>query len=66
MKDLREMFPNAWQITLENGQVWRQTVSKHYELRVGTEIKIYGTHWGSALRLSSEGLNGYIQVQQIH
>jgi hypothetical protein len=62
---LREVVPNAWQITLENGQVWRQTVSKHYELRQGQQVRIYGTHWGNASRLSSDEINGYIQVERV-
>ncbi len=66
VKDLREVLPNAWQITLENGQVWRQSVSKHFELRPGAPVKIYTTHWGSAHRLSTDNLNGYIQVERVH
>jgi len=65
VKDLREVVPNAWQITLENGQVWRQTVSKHYELRPGAQVRIYSTRWGSASRLSSDAINGYIQVERV-
>ncbi len=65
VKELREVLPNAWQITLENGQVWRQTVSKHYELRPGAQVKIYGTRWGRASRLSAEEINGYIQVERV-
>ncbi|MEO8466934.1 MAG: hypothetical protein ABI640_16475 [Gammaproteobacteria bacterium] len=64
VKDVREVLPNAWHITLENGQVWRQTVSKHYELRAGAQVRIYTTHWGSAYRLSADNLNGYIQVER--
>jgi len=63
--DAREVLPNAWQITLENGQVWRQTVSKHYELRPGQQVRVYGTRWGNASRLSAEGINGYIQVERV-
>jgi hypothetical protein len=66
VKELREVYPNAWQLTLENGQVWRQTVSKRYELRPGAQVRIYSTHWGSAMRLSTEDLNGYIQVERVH
>lgn len=65
VKELREVMPNAWQITLENGQVWRQTVSKRYGLRAGQQVRIYGTHWGSALRLSADEVNGYIQVERV-
>jgi hypothetical protein len=65
VKDLREVVPNAWQITLENGQVWRQTVSKHYGLKSGQQIRIYSTRWGSASRLSTDEINGYIQVERV-
>jgi hypothetical protein len=65
VKELHETVPNAWQITLENGQVWRQTVSKHYELRPGAQVRIYGTRWGSASRLTAETINGYIQVERV-
>src|SRR5688572_23569492 len=33
--ELRETVPNAFLITLDNGQVWRQTVPERYPLRVG-------------------------------
>jgi hypothetical protein len=46
--------------------VWRQTVAKRYELREGDEVRIYGTHWGSASRLTAERMNGYIQVERLH
>jgi hypothetical protein len=65
VKELHETVPNAWQITLENGQVWRQTVSKHYELRPGAQVRIYSTRWGSASRLSADTINGYIQVERV-
>jgi hypothetical protein len=65
VQELHEVLPNAWQITLENGQVWRQTVSKHYELRPGAQVRIYGTRWGSASRLSADTINGYIQVERV-
>jgi hypothetical protein len=65
VKELHEVVPNAWQITLENGQVWRQTVSKHYGLRSGQQVRIYGTRWGSASRLSTDEINGYIQVERV-
>jgi hypothetical protein len=65
VKELHEVLPNAWQITLENGQVWRQTVSKRYELRAGAQVRIYSTRWGSASRLTSDTINGYIQVERV-
>ena len=65
IKELREILPDSWQLTLENGQVWRQTFSKHYELRPGYHVRIYGTKWGSASRLSAEEVKGYIQVERV-
>jgi hypothetical protein len=65
VQELREVVPNAWQITLDNGQVWRQTVSKRYQLRQGQQVKIYSTHWGNASRLSADEINGYIQVERV-
>jgi hypothetical protein len=65
VKELREVLPDAWQITLENGQIWRQTFSKHYELRSGYQVRIYSTRWGSASRLSAEEVKGYIQVERV-
>jgi hypothetical protein len=62
---LRETVPNAYVITLENGQVWRQTVPKQYSLRPGHEVRIYGTRWGTALRLAATELKGYIQVERV-
>ena len=32
--------PNGWIITLEHGQVWRQMISKHYDLREGQKVRI--------------------------
>ena len=64
VKELRETVPNAYLITLENGQVWRQMQPKQYPLRPGLQVRIYGTRWGSASRLSADEINGYIQVER--
>jgi len=63
--EAREVVPHAYMITLENGQVWRQTVSKQYDLHAGQQVKIYTTHWGNASRLSADDLKGYIQVERV-
>lgn len=63
--EMREVAPNTLLITLENGQVWRQTQSKQYPLRPGSQVRIYGTRWGSASRLSAEEVNSFIQVERV-
>lgn len=56
---------NQHVITLENGQVWRQSLAKRYPLRVGQEVRIYSTRWGNSSRLSAIESNGFIQVERI-
>jgi hypothetical protein len=56
---------NRHVITLENGQVWRQSLAKRYPLRVGQEVRIYSTRWGDSSRLSAIESNGFIQVERI-
>ena len=63
--ELRETVPNAYMITLANGQVWRQMRPKIYRLRVGHAVRIYPTHWGSSFRLTVEELRSYIQVERV-
>jgi hypothetical protein len=62
---LNEIVLGRYLITLENGQVWRQMVGKHYRLRVGHNVRIYPTRWGESYRLSAEGVKGYIQVERV-
>lgn len=62
---LEQLGPNLWVVTLDGGQQWRQMLTKRYALQVGDEVRIYSTRWGSAYRLSSERLGGYIQVERI-
>jgi hypothetical protein len=61
---LRETVPNSYIITLDNGQVWRQMRPKWYPLRVGHEVRIYPTGWGTSYRLSAIGISGFIQVER--
>lgn len=61
--ELRETVPNAFLITLDNGQVWRQSVPKPYQLRVGDRVRIYFSRW-RAYRLTNEELKGFIQVDR--
>ncbi len=63
--ELRETVPNAYLITLDNGQVWRQKQPKYgYLLRPGYDVRIYATKI-SSFRLSTRQLAGYIQVERV-
>lgn len=42
---LREREPNAYVITLENGQVWYQTRPERYVMRPGQQVRLYPTRW---------------------
>jgi hypothetical protein len=61
---LRETVPNAYLITLDNGEVWRQTVPKTYPLRHGDAVRIYYSRWGT-YRLTNEQLKSFIQVERV-
>jgi hypothetical protein len=62
--ELRETVPNAYLITLDNGQVWRQTVPRIYPLQAGHPVRIYYSKWRS-YRLTNETLKGFIQVERV-
>ena len=62
---LRERGPNAWLITLDNGQMWDQVRPQWYPLRPGQQVRLYPTNWGSSYRLSALERGGYIQVTQV-
>jgi hypothetical protein len=62
--ELRETVPNAYLITLDNGQVWRQTVPKAYPLQAGHPVRIYYSRWRS-YRLTNETLKSFIQVERV-
>jgi hypothetical protein len=62
---LRETVPNTWTITLDNGQVWRQTPPKFYPLRPGLEVRLYPTGWGDSYRLTVAEQKSFIQVQRV-
>jgi hypothetical protein len=62
---LRETVPNAYLITLDNGQIWRQTVPMRYGLREGQEVRLYPSRWGDGYRLTNDQRRGYIQVERV-
>lgn len=62
---LDERLPNAYVITLENGQTWRQVRSERYPLRVDHHVRIYPTRWGNSYRLTTEESRGFIQVERV-
>jgi len=63
---VREILPGRLEVTLTNGQVWRQTNSDRYDLLVGHEVRIYPTGFGKYFRLSSRELRRFIQVERVH
>lgn len=62
---LKEIVPGQLEITLTNGQVWRQTNSDRYRLEVGYPVRVYPSRFGQYYRLTSEILRGFIQVERI-
>jgi hypothetical protein len=63
--ELRETVPNAWLITLDNGQVWRQNIPQRFALKPGQRVTLHGTKWGASYRLSADALGGFIQVERV-
>jgi hypothetical protein len=62
---VREIQPGRVEVTLANGQVWRQTGTDRYNLLVGHEVKIYPSGFGQYFRLTSTELRGFIQVERV-
>ena len=62
---IREIQPGRIEVTLTNGQVWRQTNSDRYNLLVGHEVHIYPSGFGKYFRLSSPELGKFIQVERV-
>jgi hypothetical protein len=62
---LRETVPDSYLITLDNGQVWRQTTAKRYPLQPGQQVRIYPTTWGDSFRLATADSKGFIQVRRV-
>jgi len=63
--ELREIQPGRLEITLTNGQIWRQVNSDRYRLRVGHEVVLYPTRFGEHYRLTAPALRGFIQVDRV-
>jgi hypothetical protein len=63
--DLRQTVPNSYVITLDNGQVWRQTYAEWYPLRPGLKVRLRPSRWGGTFRLSADQHQGYIQVKRV-
>jgi hypothetical protein len=62
---IREIQPGRVEVTLANGQVWRQITSDRYNLLVGQEVRVYPSGFGQYFRLSSKASRGFIQVERI-
>jgi hypothetical protein len=62
---LRELLPGRLEITLVNGQIWRQTNSDRYPLEIGHEVRIYPSRFGSYFRLSAAALRSFVQVERV-
>ena len=62
---VREVEPDAYLITLDNGQIWRQNAPKPYLLRIGAEVRIRPSTWGSSYRLTDPDVGNFIQVNRV-
>jgi hypothetical protein len=62
---LKQTVPNAYVITLDNGQVWRQNRPQWYPLKTGQRVRLWPTQWGGSYRLAVDELNGFIQVERV-
>ena len=62
---LREIVPGQFEITLENGQVWRQTRSDRYRLQIGNEVRIFRSRLGGSYRLTAPVLRSQTRVERV-
>jgi hypothetical protein len=64
---LREIVPNRWFITLNNGESWRQTFAERYPLQIGQRVELTRNNrfGGKTYRLAAAGVNGRIQVEPV-
>ncbi|TAJ94506.1 MAG: hypothetical protein EPO31_10180 [Gammaproteobacteria bacterium] len=59
-----EKRPDGWIVTLQNGQIWQQHVTRRYELTVGQRVRIYPTIFGGGYKLTAEDRGGFIYVKR--
>ena len=63
---LHELQPGRLEITLANGEVWRQTHSDRYRLQVGHEVRLYrASSHAQYVRLTAPALRGFVQVERV-
>ncbi len=62
---LRQIVPNSYVITLDNGQIWRQTYAEWYPLLPGQRVTIRPSRWGGTFWLTADDANGFIQVKRV-
>jgi hypothetical protein len=62
---LREIVPNRWLITLDNGQMWRQTYAEPFRLRIGQRVELTQGRGRSSYELTAVGMSGDIQVESV-
>lgn len=63
--DARQTVPNRYVITLDNGQIWRQTYAERYPIRPGLKVKLRPSRWGGTFSLTAEEHGGFIQVERV-
>jgi hypothetical protein len=61
----RQTVPNKYVITLDNGQIWRQTYAERYPIRPGLKVKLHPSRWGGTFSLTAEEHGGFIQVERV-
>jgi len=64
--EFREIEPDAYLITLDNGQVWRQSSPRRYNLSTGAEVRLRPTRFGASYRLTDPNVGSYIQVRRVN
>jgi len=62
---LREVEPDAYFVYLDNGQIWRQSSPKRYNLRIGAEVRLRPGRMGPSFRLTDPEVGNFIQVRRV-
>ena len=65
IKACGQTVPNSYVITLDNGQIWRQTYAEWYPLRPGQKVRMRPSRWGGTFSLTADEANGFIQVKRV-